>query len=144
MRKVVARSRIVAVAFAIAVAAAGCSFEFVTSPLVSGSQWRVAAVDDESTLDLELILTIIGDTATLSSRCGASTGMAAVDADGRAVSFGALEGPGGEPICPPEALELHARVATAFQGVERWQSLGRDIELRGERVIRLQPQATDT
>jgi hypothetical protein len=135
----------VAVAVSMAVAATGCNpIQVVTSPLVTGSQWQVVSVDDESTLGVELILTFIGDSATLSSRCGASSGGVVVDAQGHGVIFEALEGPAGQPACPAAALALHQRVATAFQGVERWESAGGTTELHGERIIRLRPQATDT
>lgn len=126
-------------------AAVGCSpIQVVTSPLVTGSQWHVVSVDEESTLGLELILTFIGDSATLSSRCGASSGAVEVEADGHAVAFGALQGPAGEPICPAEALQLHQRVAEALQGIERWEAAGSNTELHGEHIIRLRSQATDT
>lgn len=145
MRTVAAGVRSVAVGVAIAVIAAGCSpFPVVTSPLVSGSQWHVVGLDAESTLGLELILTFIGESATLSSRCGASRGDVTVEAEGHGVSFGPLEGPKGEPICPDEAVELHNRVAAALQRVERWESVGSTIELHGIQVIRLRSQATDT
>ena len=145
MRTVTARARSVAAGIAIAVIAAGCSpFPVVASPLVSGSQWHVVALDEESTVGLELILTFIGDSATLSSRCGASSGDVTVEAEGHGVRFGALEGPKGDPICPDEAVELHNRVAAALQGVERWESVGSTIELHGDQVIRLRSQATDT
>ena len=141
----VAKLRTVAFGLLITVAAAGCSpIQVVTSPLVSGSQWHVVSVDEESTVGLELILTFIGDSATLSSRCGASSGEATVEASGHAVTFGPQQGPAGQPICPPEALELHQRVAEALQDVERWEAAGSNTELHGERVIRLRPQATDT
>lgn len=129
----------------ISAGAAGCSpIQVVTSPFVGGSQWHVVSVDDESTLELELILTFIGDSATLSSRCGASSGDVLVDPDGHAVSFGPLEGPAGQPICPRAALELHRRVADALEDVDRWESAGSNTELHGDRIIRLRPQATDT
>jgi hypothetical protein len=145
MRTSVARIGRVAVSVVLTVAAAGCSpIQVVTSPLVTGSQWHVVSVDDESTVGLELILTFIGDSATLSSRCGASIGDVDVEAKGHAVTFGAQEGPAGQPICPAEALELHQRVADALQDVERWESAGSNTELHGERIIRLRPQATDT
>ena len=145
MSTVAARVRSVAAGMAIAVIAAGCSpFPVITSPLVSGSQWHVVALDEESTVGLELILTFIGESATLSSRCGASSGDVTVEAEGHGVSFGTLEGPMGEPICPDEAVELHNRVATALQGVDRWESVGSTIELHGDQVIRLRSQATDT
>lgn len=130
---------------AIAVVSVACSaLPVVTSPLVSGSQWHVVSVGEESTVGLELILTFIGESATLSSRCGASSGSVTVEAEGHGVSFGALEGPKGQPICPAEALDLHRRVADALQGVERWETTGGSTELHGERVIRLRAQATDT
>lgn len=145
MRTVVARVMTVAVVVSIVVATAGCSpIQVVTSPLVSGSQWHVVSVDDESTIGLELILTFIGDGATLSSRCGASSGDVVVEPDGHAVTFGPLDGPTGQPICPEAALELHRRVAAALEGVDRWESAGSNTELHGERIIRLRPQATDT
>jgi len=145
MRAVVTRVVSVMVGVVVAVGAAGCSpFPAVSSPLVSGSQWHVVSVDDESTLGLELILTFLGDSATLSSRCGASSGGVVVEAAGHGVSFGALEGPTGQPICPDEALELHQRVAAALQGVDRWETTGITTELHGEHLIRLRPQATDT
>ena len=145
MGRVAARVRWVVFGIAIAVIAAGCSpFPVVTSPLVSGSQWHVVAIGEESTEGLELILTFIGESATLSSRCGASSGDVTVEAEGHGVSFGALEGPQGDPICPDEAIELHNRVAVALQGVDRWESVGGTIELHGDQVIRLRSQATDT
>lgn len=129
----------------IALAATACSpLPVVSSPLVSGSQWHVVSLDEESTLGLELILTFIGDSATLSSRCGASSGSVVVEAEGHGVTFGALEGPSGDPICPEEAVELHNRVAAALQGIDRWASAGSLIELHGAQVIRLRSQATDT
>ena len=132
-------------ATAIALAMAGCNpIQDVTSPLTPGSQWHVVSVDDESTVALELILTFIGTSATLSSRCGASSGAVSVDAEGHEVAFGPMAGPGGDPICPASALELHRRVAEALQGVERWEPAGGSTELHGERIIRLQKQATDT
>ena len=139
-------TRVVAAAgVSIAMTAAGCSpLTSVTSPLIAGSQWHVVSMDDESTLGLELILTFIGDSATLSSRCGASSGAVQVDPDGHAVTFGPLEGPGGNPICPDAALQLHQRVADALQDVDRWESAGGSTELHGDRIIRLRPQATDT
>jgi len=135
----------VVVGASIAVVAAACSpLPVVDSPLVSGSQWHVVSVGEESTLGLELILTFIGDSATLSSRCGASSGSVEVEAEGHDVSFGALEGPTGQPICPAEASDLHQRVADALQGVDRWETTANGIELQGELVIRLRSQATDT
>jgi len=135
----------VTIGVSLALAACGCSpLQVVTSPLVAGSQWHIVSVGDESTLGLELILTFIGDSATLSSRCGASSADASVDPEGHAVAFGSFEGPAGEPICPAEALDLHRRVAAALQDVERWESAGNHTELHGDRVIRLRPQATDT
>ena len=135
----------IAVAVSLAIAASACSpIQVVTSPLVPGSQWQIVSVDDESTIGLELILTFIGSSATLSSRCGASSGEVEVDAEGHGVSFGALEGPSGQPICSAEALELHRRVAAALQGVDRWESVGDTTELHGEQIIRLRSQATDT
>jgi hypothetical protein len=145
MRTVVTRFIAIAVGVWITTMAAACSpIQVVTSPLVTGSQWQVVSVDDESTLGLELILTFIGDSATLSSRCGASSGDVVIDPTGHAVAFGPLEGPAGEPICPDTALELHQRVAAALQGVDRWESAGSATELHGDRIIRLRPQATDT
>ena len=145
MRALPARARLVVLVAAIALAAAGCNpIQDVTSPLTPGSQWHVVSVDDESTVGLELILTFIGTSATLSSRCGASFGEVSVDAEGHEVSFGPMVGPGGDPICPASALELHQRVAAALQGVERWESAGSSTELHGEQIIRLQSQATDT
>lgn len=145
MSAILARVITTAVGVSIAMGATACSpIQVVTSPLVTGSQWQVVSVDDESTIGLELILTFIGTSATLSSRCGASSGDVVVDADGHAVTFGALEGPAGQPACPAEALALHQRVAAALQGVERWESVGDTTELHGERIIRLRSQATDT
>jgi heat shock protein HslJ len=145
MRTIVARRITAAVAISIAMAATGCSpIQLDTSPLVPGSQWQVVSVDDESTIGLELILTFIGNSATLSSRCGASSGDVVVDAEGHDVTFGALQGPAGQPACPAAALALHQRVAAALQGVERWESAGDTTELHGERIIRLRSQATDT
>lgn len=139
------RVRRVALGLPMVVAMIGCSpIQVVTSPLVTGSQWRVVSVDDESTVALELILTFIGDSATLSSRCGASSGDVTVDAEGHGVTFEPLEGPTGQPICPAEALELHQRVAAALQGIDRWESVGNNTELHGEHIIRLRSQATDT
>lgn len=145
MRAVVPRLVALAVGVSVASAAAGCSsISLVTSPLVAGSQWHIVSVDDESTLGLELILTFIGDSATLSSRCGASSGEVTVEPDDHGVTFGPLQGPAGEPICPVAALELHRRVAAALQGVDRWETVGGSTELHGDHVIRLRPQATDT
>lgn len=145
MRRPPARPGLVGAMVVIALAAAGCNpVQDVTSPLVPGSQWHVVSVDDESTVGLELILTFIGTSATLSSRCGASFGEVTVDAEGHDVTFGPLEGPNGAPICPDADLELHRRVAAALEGVARWESAGSEIELHGERIIRLQKQATDT
>lgn len=145
MRALPARTRLIGLMTALALAAAGCSpIQDVTSPLVPGSQWHVVSVDDESTVGLELILTFIGTSATLSSRCGASSGEVSVDSEGHEVTFGPMAGPGGDPICPASALELHRRVAAALQGVERWESAGASTELHGEQIIRLQKQATDT
>lgn len=145
MRTLTGRLLTAGVGLSMALATIGCSpIQIVTSPLVTGSQWHVVSVDDESTVDLELILTFIGDSATLSSRCGASSGEVEVDPEGHAVSFGALQGLSGQPICPAEATALHERVADALEGVDRWVSAGSNIELHGERVIRLRPQATDT
>lgn len=145
MRALPARARFLGAMAAITLALAGCSpIQDVTSPLVPGSQWHVLSVDDESTVGLELILTFIGTSATLSSRCGASSGEVSVDAEGQEVRFGPMAGPGGDPICPDSALELHRRVAEALQGVERWEAAGASTELHGERIIRLQKQATDT
>lgn len=140
-----AKTRGVAFSLSITIAMVGCSpIQVVTSPLVTGSQWHIVSVDDESTLDLELILTFIGDSATLSSRCGASSGSVMVDAEGHGVTFEPLAGPSGQPICPAEALDLHQRVATALEGIDRWESVGNTTELQGAHIIRLRSQATDT
>jgi hypothetical protein len=145
MRALPARARFVGLVAAIALATAACNpIQDVTSPLTPGSQWHIVSVDDESTVGLELILTFIGTSATLSSRCGASFGEVSVDAEGHEVTFGPMAGPSGDPICPASALELHQRVAAALQGVERWESAGSSTELHGEQIIRLQSQDTDT
>lgn len=144
MRALPPSARFVGLIVAIALATAGCSpIPTVTSPLTPGSQWHVVSVDEESTVGLELILTFIGTSATLSSRCGASGGEVSVDEEGHAVRFGPMEGPG-DPICPARDLELHRRVAAALQGVERWESASGSTELHGEHIIRLRKQATDT
>lgn len=145
MRPLRARALPAVLAVSVALGAAACSpIQVVTSPLVSGSQWQVVSVDDESTIGLELILTFIGTSATLSSRCGASSGDVEVDPEGHGVTFGALEGPAGQPACPADALALHRRVAAAFEGIDRWESAGDTTELHGEHIIRLRSQATDT
>ena len=128
-----------------AAVAAGCdAFDLQPSPLVPGSQWRVVAVDEESTAGHEMILTFLADSATLSSRCGASTGTVSMDAGGSAITFDAIQGPLGQPVCPQAALEAHELVADALEGTERWEAEGEAVELVGERVIHLQSQATDT
>ena len=145
MRTTVARVMTACVAIAIAASAAACDFSLdVTSPLVPGSQWQVVSVDGESADQVELILTFLGDSATLSSRCGASIGPVAVEADGHGVAFERLAGPAGQPACPAGALAMHQRAANALQGVERWESAGEGTELHGGHVIRLRPQRTDT
>ena len=141
-------ARTLAVALALAVltaATSGCdALSLEPSPLVPGSQWRVAAVDGESTAGHEMILTFLADSATLSSRCGASTGAVTMDPQGSAVTFDELRGPQGQPACPQAALDAHALVAEALQGTDRWSSDGDAVELHGERVIRLESQRTDT
>ncbi len=125
--------------------AAGCdAFDLEPSPLVPGSQWRVMAVDDESTAGHEMILTFLADSATLSSRCGASTGTVNMDLDGSAISFEDIQGPLGQPACPQAALDAHQLVADALQGTDRWNAEGEAVQLLGERVVHLQSQATDT
>ena len=142
------KARTVAAALALVVltaAASGCdAFSREPSPLVPGSQWRVVAVDGESTAGHEMILTFLAGSATLSSRCGASTGTVTMDPEGSAVTFDELQGPQGQPACPPAALDAHTLAAEALQGTERWTSSGDAVELHGERVIRLESQATDT
>lgn len=124
--------------------ASGCDLlESEANPLVAGSQWRVARVDGE-TVGIELILTFIGDTATLSSECGAGTSRVAIDTDGRTVGFGPFDGPRGPAICSREAMDLHGRVAEALQGVERWEDAGSATELRGDSIVRIERQRTDT
>jgi hypothetical protein len=114
------------------------------SPLVPGSQWRVVAVDGQTTAPTELILTFIGDSATLSTRCGAGVSEVTLEPEGPAVAFGTFAGPGEGAQCPAQMLEAHARVADALEGIERWQRSGAAIELHGDQVIRLEPQRTDT
>ena len=114
------------------------------SPLVPGSQWRIVALDGEATAGLELILTFIGDTATLSSACGAGSAAVEIADGGRELAFGEFDGPGTRPICPDQALALHQRVADALGTVVRWDAAGQTITLAGEQVIRIQPQRTDT
>ena len=139
------RTLTAAVLIALATLASGCAMLAPQeSPLVPGSQWRVVAVDGEATAGLELILTFIGDTATLSSACGAGSAEVAVADDGRDLSFGEFGGPGDRPICPNQALALHQRVADALGTVERWEAAGQTITLSGEQVVRIQPQRTDT
>ena len=113
------------------------------SPLTAGSQWRVAAVDGARLGGDDLIVTFLSDTATLSSRCGASIGSAVTGPDG-AATFGPFDGPQGEPVCPDAALDAHRRVAEALAGVTRWARSGARVELDGARVIQLEPQRTDT
>lgn len=113
------------------------------SPLTAGSQWRVAAVDGAWPGGDDLIVTFLADTATLSSRCGASIGSAITGPDG-AATFGTFEGPQGEPVCPDIALDAHRRVADALAGVTRWQLVGARVELDGAQVIQLESQRTDT
>jgi hypothetical protein len=125
--------------------AAGCeAFDLEPSPLVPGSQWQVVAVDGAGTEGHELILTFLAGSVTLSSRCGASTGPVTMDAQGSAITFDALAGPQGQPACPQAVLDVHVMVAHALEGTERWTSDGEAVELLGERVIRLESQATDT
>lgn len=129
----------------IAALAAGCeAFDRRPSPLVPGSQWQVVAVDGAGTAGHELILTFLADSVTLSSRCGASTGTVTMDAEGSAMTFDALAGPQGQPACPQAVLDVHVMVADALAGTEQWTSDGKAVELLGERVIRLESQATDT
>ena len=139
------RALTVAAVITLAMLASGCAMLAPQeSPLVQGSQWRVVALDGEATAGLELILTFIGDTATLSSACGAGSADVAMADDGRDLAFGEFDGPGGRPICPDQALALHQRVADALGTVERWEAAGQTITLTGEQAIRIQPQRTDT
>ena len=129
----------------VAALAVGCdAFDREPSPLLPGSQWRVVAVDDESTAGHEMILTFLAGSVTLSSRCGASTGTVTMDPEGSAISFDALRGPQGQPACPQAALETHLLVADALEGTDEWGSEGDAVRLIGDRVIHLQSQATDT
>ena len=114
------------------------------SPLVAGSQWRIAGIDGVRTPGDELLLTFIGDSVTLSSQCGAGVSEVVAATDGPELDFGAFEGPAEGAPCPPEIMALHERVARALEGVERWERAGSVTELLGESVIRLEPQRTDT
>lgn len=135
----------VAAVVALTTLAGGCAMLAPEdSPLTPGSQWRVVALDGEATAGLELILTFIGDTATLSSACGAGSAEVDMADGGRDVAFGEFDGPGDRPICPDQALALHQRVADALGTVERWEAAGQTVMLTGEQVIRIQPQRTDT
>jgi len=110
---------------------------------VPGSQWRVVAVDGQRTEPTELLLTFVGESATLSTQCGASVGEVIVEDDGPGVRFEAFDNPAGA-TCPDDVMRLHERVAAALETVERWEPAGSGAELRGESVIRLEPQRTDT
>ena len=139
------RALTAAAAVVVVVMTSGCAMLAPEeSPLVPGSQWRVVAVDGEATAGLELILTFIGDTVTLSSACGAGSAEVAMADGGRDLAFGEFDGPGERAICPEDALALHQRAADALETVERWEAAGQTITLSGEQVIRIQPQRTDT
>lgn len=133
-------------AFAVVAASlAGCGLmPSASSPLTPGTQWRVAAVDGEPVREAELILTVLADSSTLSSECGASVGPLETTS-GQDLAFGRFDGPAGGQACPQAALAAHRRVVEALAGVERWQPAGEGTELVGdEHVIRLEGQRTDT
>lgn len=128
----------------VATSLAGCGLmPSASSPLAPGTQWRVAAVDGEPIRAADLILTVLADSATLSSECGASVGP--LETTGQDLAFGRFDGPAGGQACPQAALAAHRRVVEALGGAERWQAAGEAIELVGdEHVIRLEGQRTDT
>lgn len=129
---------------AIAAVVSGCRLIATPSPpLVTGSQWRVAAIDGQPVGRVEVILTVLSDSATVSTRCGASVAELTVADRGDGVTFGPFQAPAGG-ACPPDAEATHAAVTEALEGVGRWQVSDGAVELHGERLIRLEPQRTDT
>jgi hypothetical protein len=105
----------------------------------------VTAIDGQPIGRVEVILTVLSDSATVSTRCGASVAEVTVDEGGDGVTFGPFRAPAGGAACPPDAEAMHMAVTEALEGVDRWQA-GDDeqTELHGDQTIRLEPQRTDT
>ena len=130
-------------ALAAIVALAGCGiFDFGRMPLVPGSRWDVAAVDDQAVVNNDLLLVVEpdGEHASLSGDCGSALFQVVYDTDGRALHFLVVPEPQDMPHgCAEDDLMQEALVAGALQTSERWDTDGSAVLVNGDQSVRLEP-----